>query len=297
MSLTKTLARAVSRGLSSGEPLPNPYPIFAEKKITFRRSSLHMIAGPPGSMKTMFTLNLVDKMGPDVPTLYHSSDSDDFTMAARVLSMRSGIGGEEAEEMVLNTPHLAQDTLREFSHVKWSFHAAPTLDHMWREAEAFREVNGMYPHHTIVDILMDVDYEGAGEQNYWALMAEMKVMARDQQTALTIVHHTSESSKAGCPPPRSAIMGKASQLPVLVLTLWGDGHAGTLDVAVVKNRFGPGDAMAKKFFRMKAEPIYCRVEETEQPDPMDVVFRDGLYVPKEDKIDLFNRGRQDEDDE
>jgi hypothetical protein len=85
-------------------------------------------------------------------------------------------------------------------------------------------------------------------------------------------------------------MGKASQLPVLVLTLWGDGHAGTLDVAVVKNRFGPGDAMAKKFFRMKAEPMFCRIEETEQPEPIDVVFRDGIYVPKEDKIDLFQSG-------
>lgn len=293
----KTLARAVRRGLSAGEPLPSPYPIFAEKKITFRRSSLHMIAGPPGSMKTMFTLNVVDKMGADVPTLYHSSDSDDFTMAARVLSMRSGIGGEDAEDMVLNTPHLAQDTLREFSHVKWSFHAAPTLEHMWREAEAFREVNGTYPHHTIVDILMDVDYEGAGEQNYWALMAEMKVMARDQQTALTIVHHTSESTKAGSPPPRSAIMGKASQLPVLVLTLWGDGHAGTLDVAVVKNRFGPGDAMAKKFFRMKAEPLFCRIEETDQPEPLPMVYRDGLYVPDSEKVNLFQPWGYQEDDE
>lgn len=284
----KTLARAVSRGLSAGEPLPNPYPIFAEKKITFRRSSLHMIAGPPGSMKTMFALNVVDNMGTDVPTLYHSSDSDDFTMAARVLSMRSGIGGEDAEEMVLNTPHLAQDTLREFSHVKWSFHAAPTLEHMWREAEAFREVNGTYPHHTIVDILMDVDYEGAGEQNYWALMAELKVMARDQQSAVTIVHHTSESTKAGTPPPRSAIMGKASQLPVLVLTLWGDGHAGTLDVAVVKNRFGPGDAMAKKFFRMKAEPIYCRISQDDELDlENELLYRDGLWVPEDRKINLF----------
>jgi hypothetical protein len=239
-------------------------------------------------MKTMFALNLVDRMGPVVPTLYHSSDSDDFTMAARVLSMRSGIGGEDAEDMVLNTPHLAQDTLAEFSHVKWSFHAAPTLEHMWREAEAFREVNGTYPHHTIVDILMDVDYEGAGEQNYWALMAELKVMARDQQTALTIVHHTSESAKGGTPPPRSAIMGKASQLPVLVLTLWGDGHAGTIDIAVVKNRFGPGDAMAKKFFRMKAEPMFCRIEETEQPEPLPMIYRDGLYVPEDEKIDLFS---------
>ena len=242
-------------------------------------------------MKTMFILNVVDKMGTDVPTLYHSSDSDDFTMAARVLSMRSGMNGEEAEGMVLNAPHLIKDVLKEFGHVKWSFSAAPTLEHMWMEAEAFKEIHGTYPHHTIVDILMDVDYEGAGEQNYWSLMAELKVMARDQQTALTVVHHTSESTKAGSPPPRSAIMGKASQLPILVLTLWGDGHAGTLDVAVVKNRFGPGDAMAKKFFRMKAEPLLCRIEEAEVSEvEVPVIFNDGPWVPLDEKIDVFGGG-------
>lgn len=279
----KSLHRSVKRGLSAGEPLPSPYPVFDQKKITFRRSSLHLIAGPPGSMKTMATMNIVNSMGPNVPTLYHSSDSDDFTMASRVLAMRSGMSTDEAEKLVLNTPHLAESVLKEFDHVKWSFHAAPTLDHMDREAEAFREVRGTYPHHTIIDILMDVDYEGAGEQNYWSLMAELKVMARDQQTAITIVHHTSESAKGGTPPPRAAIMGKASQLPVLVLTLWGDGHAGTLDVAVVKNRFGPGDAMAKKFFRMKADPSICLIEEASIENE-GFSFRDGYGLPDDMKV-------------
>lgn len=278
----KTLARAVKRGLSAGEPLPSPWPIFTQKKITFRRSSIQMIAGPPGSMKTIAALNIVDAMGVDVPTLYHSSDSDDFTMATRVHSMRTGITTDESELLILTDPDMAQKALKEFSHVKWSFHAAPTLEHMWKEAEAFREVHGIYPHHTIIDILMDVDYEGAGEQNYWALMAELKVLARDQQTSLTIVHHTSESAKSGTPPPRSAIMGKANQLPTCILTLWGDAHAGTLDVAVVKNRFGPQDAMAKKFFRMKADPAVCKIEESDED--VDVLFRDGVTVPENMKI-------------
>lgn len=245
---------------------------------------MQMIAGPPGSMKTVLMLNIVDKMGPDVPTLYHSSDSDDFTMATRVYAMTTGTPTDEAELLIMGDPSLASGALRKFGHVKWSFHAAPTLDHMWREAEAFREVHGTYPHHTVIDILMDVDYEGASEQNYWALMAELKVLARDQQTCLTIVHHTSESAKGGTPPPRSAIMGKANQLPTTILTLWGDAHNETIDVAVVKNRFGPQDAMAKKFFRMKAQPSVCHIEEAEFEE---VLFRDGTSVPDDEKIDLF----------
>lgn len=255
----KTLMRSLGRGLSAGEPLPDPWPQFKQHQITFRRSSMQMIAGPPGSMKTMFTMNMVRAM--NVPTIYHSSDSDDFTVATRALAMEEGISTEEAELIIMTDPAQAQKALRSLNHIKWSFNPAPTLEHMSTEADAFLEVHGTYPHHTVIDIMMDVDFEGAGEQNYWALMAELKVFARKQQTSLTILHHTSESAKAGSPPPRSAIMGKANQLPATILTLWGDGHAGRIDVATVKNRFGAQDPMAKKFFPMKVEPQICKVSE------------------------------------
>lgn len=220
-----------------------------------------MIAGPPGSMKTILALNLVRRMGPGVSTLYHSSDSDDFTMATRTLSMFTGKSTDETELWVQGRRDVAHETLKQLEHVRWSFHSSPTIDHMREEADAYREVHGEYPHHTILDIMMDVDYEGAGEQNYWSLMAELKDMAREHETALTIIHHTSESAKSGQPPPRAAIMGKANQLPTLILTLWGDPHAGRLDVAVVKNRFGPQDATGKTWFSMKAEPGICNIEE------------------------------------
>ncbi len=224
-----------------------------------------MIAGPPGSMKTVLAANIVRRMGPDVPTLYHSSDSDDFTMASRVLAMHNNIQTAEAEQEVMLQTKMAYDSLRSYQHVRWSFMSSPTLDHMWNEAEAYRTMKGTYPHHTVIDIMMDIDYEGAGEQNYWALMAELKDMAREQETAITIVHHTSESAKGGSPPPRSAIMGKANQLPTLIFTLWGDSHRGTLDVATVKNRFGPQDAMGRKYITMRADPATCFIDEIKEP--------------------------------
>ena len=281
----KTLHRTVKRGVSNGEPLPTPWPIFEEKKMTFRRGAISMIAGPPGSMKTVLTLNIVRRMGAEVPTLYHSSDSDDFTMASRSLSMLTGEITDQTELWVMAQKQAAYEELQKMDHIRWSFKSSPTLEHMRREAEAFREIKGEYPHHTIIDIMMDIDYEGAGEQNYWALMAELKDMAREQQTAITVVHHTSESAKGGSPPPRSAIMGKANQLPTLILTLWGDAHAGTLGIATVKNRFGPQDAMGKKYFNMKADPAICLIEEAEDSGP--VLFRDGLTVPDDEKVDVF----------
>lgn len=253
--------------------------------MTIRRGSISMIAGPPGSMKTVMTLNAVKNM--NVPTLYHSSDSDDFTMASRSLSMLTSTPTDETELWVMAQKSLAYETLKDMDFVRWSFKSSPTLEHMWREAEAFRELKGEYPHLTVIDIMMDIDYEGAGEQNYWALMAELKDMAREQETAILVVHHTSESAKAGSPPPRSAIMGKANQLPTLILTLWGDAYAGTLDVATVKNRFGPQDAMAKKYFKMSASPAICLIEEMENPEPPAALFRDGPYTDSEDKVDVW----------
>lgn len=252
-----------------------------------------MIAGPPGSMKTVLALNIVKQMGPKVPTIYHSSDSDDFTMASRSLSMLTGELTDDTEIMVMTQQKEAYEALKSLEHVRWSFKSSPTLEHMWEEAEAFREIKGTYPHHTVIDIMMDIDYEGTGEQNYWALMAELKDMAREQQTAITVVHHTSESAKGGSPPPRSAIMGKANQLPTLILTLWGDSHKGKLDIATVKNRFGPQDAMGKKFFSMKADPARVLIEEapadawSETP----LIFHDGPGVADENKI------RWDDDDD
>lgn len=282
----KTLHRTVKRGVSNGEPLPAPWPIFEQKKMTFRRGSISMIAGPPGSMKTVLMLNIVRQMGASVPTLYHSSDSDDFTMASRTLSMLTGESTDDAELKVMAQQQSAYEALKGFDHIRWSFKSSPTLEHMWQEAEAFREIKGTYPHHTVIDIMMDIDYEGAGEQNYWALMAELKDLAREQQTAVTVVHHTSESAKGGSPPPRSAIMGKANQLPTLILTLWGDSHKGKLDVATVKNRFGPQDAMGRKFISMKADPAVCFIEEADENEfaEVDLVFKDGPWTAANEKI-------------
>lgn len=260
----KTLHRTVKRGVSAGEPLPSPWPVFEENKMHFRRGGIQMIAGPPGSMKTVLTMNIVRRMGAGVPTMYHSSDSDDFTMASRALAMHQNIQTSEAETEVMMQTKAAYEGLKDYQHIRWSFKSSPTLEHMWNEAEAYRTLKGTYPHHTVVDIMMDIDYEGAGEQNYWALMAELKDMAREQETSLTLVHHTSESAKAGSPPPRSAIMGKANQLPTLILTLWGDSRAGTLDVATVKNRFGPQDATGSHYFKMEASPATCFIDEKRQ---------------------------------
>lgn len=234
-----------------------------------------MIAGPPGSMKTMFLLNMVNGMGA-VPTLYLSSDSDDHTMASRVLAMLTGEPSEETEKWLKTNVERASVTLKDFQFVKWCFDPAPSLDRIWNELDAFAEIHGQYPHATIIDILMDVDYEGVSEQNYWRLMAELKIIARETQTALIVAHHTSESVKGEPCPPRSAIMGKANQLPVLIFTLMGDGR--NLHVAVVKNRYGPADVTGRTAYQFTAEGDLCQIDQASVPE-VPIKFRDGPWTP------------------
>lgn len=281
--MTKTLHRTVKRGVSAGEPIPIPWGMFQKYKIEPRRGSITMIAAPPGGMKSTLALNIAHVIG-DVPILYHSSDSDDFTMASRTLAMLTGKTTDETELLVMGQSDLAYGILRDFEHVRWSFRSSPTIEHMKLEAEAYREIKGTYPHLTVLDIMMDVDYPGVPEQNYWALMAELKDMARDQETALLVIHHTSESAKAGSPPPRAAIMGKANQLPALIVTLWGDSRREEMQVAVVKHRFGPQDAMANDVFYMKAQPGIMKISEMDQKIEVPLSFRDGPRVPSEEKI-------------
>lgn len=277
------------RGVSAGEPLPDPWGIFAQHKITFRRGTINMIAGPPGSMKTTLMLNIVRMMGDRVPTLYFSSDSDDFTVASRSLSMLTGETTDQSEFRVMNQEQAAYEKLKEFNHIRWDFTSSPTVEGMIEEAEAYREIFGTYPHHTVIDIAMDVDCPGVAEQNYWTLFALLKDEARRQESCFTVLHHTSESAKGGSPPPSSAIMGKATQSQALVLTLWGDSHRGTIDVAAVKNRFGPQDKMAQNYFTMKANPSIMLIEEAAEGEFKEVplLFHDGPWVPEDKKINLL----------
>jgi hypothetical protein len=232
------------------------------RKALLRKSSMYMIAGQPGAMKTMFALNIVRRL--KVPTMYFSNDSDDMTMTTRALAMTSGASMSETEQWIKSHTDYAQAQLKDWNHVKWSFHSGPSLDHIEREMDAFAEIHGRYPEHTVIDILMNVDYEGAGEQNYWGLMAELHDLSRKWETALGIVHHSSESVKGEPCPPRHAIMGKANQLPTLIMTLAP--RMGFLDIAVVKNRFGESDLTGKDFFSLPIEPWCSRVNESAQKE-------------------------------
>lgn len=274
----RTLTRIAKQGVEgAGEALPAPWPSWAKRQALIRRGGITMAAGPPGSMKTVLLLNCA--MNIKVPTMYFSSDSDEHTMATRLLSRQTGSQGQEVGGWLKSNKDFAARVLKDMDHVKWCFNPSPSIEDLYRNLYAYHEVHGEYPQMVIVDILMDID-DGTGEvsQNYWTTMADLKVLARKTKVALVVAHHTSESAKAGSPPPRAAIQGKANQLPVLILTLWGDSINGTLDIAIVKNRYGPDDATGATTFQMKVDPSLCRLEEGPERPEVVVKFHDGVGV-------------------
>ena len=92
-----------------------------------------------------------------------------------------------------------------------------------------------------------------------AIMKELKYLARDTNSAIVVLHHTSEAVVGSPCQPRSAIQGKVSQLPALICTL---GTIGTsLGVAPVKNRYGRADANGTLTTWLAFNPEYMYVED------------------------------------
>lgn len=225
--------RPSSQNRGGGHRLPMPFKSLAKLGVAIRRSELSMIAGVPGAGKSALALNLALKMG--VPTLYVAADTSEWTMRIRTLACLHGIPQAVVEERLLKGEEL------DFSgadHIAWCFDAEPTVSSIRVELEAFAEVHGVYPELIIVDNLIDIA-QGSGDewQMLRATMKELKVLARETDSAVVVLHHISEDNKIQftLAPPRWAIQGKVNQLPALILTL-GALVTGSIGVGIVKNR-------------------------------------------------------------
>ncbi len=128
----------------------------------------------------------------------------------------------------------------------------PSTEDIVHAITAFTDVFGEPPELVVVDNLMNMVHEETG--NEWQGMRQtvksLHYLARRTKACVWILHHTSEQSDSWIrrAPPRSAIQGKLSQLPEVILTMAND--QGVLWVGVVKNRHGPSDPLAEEPLRM-----------------------------------------------
>jgi replicative DNA helicase len=256
LSLAKTLRQEGNRG----EALPEVFTSFTANGIKFRRGSLCMIAGVPGSYKTQVTLALADAW--KVPTLYFSNDSDETTMASRLIARRMRIPTERIEERMHQQPQWASTMLTDTDHIKWNFNPNPTLPEVEEELDAFNEVFGLPPVLVVVDVLMKMNYTEDNEHSTALRIVDyLAGIARDYSACVILVHHASEAVQGNPVPPRAAILQKVSQLPALILNVAPEPWTKNICICAVKNRHGKQDPSGKEYFSLKTDPSQCWFED------------------------------------
>jgi len=144
------------------------------------------------------------------------------------------------EDAMVDNPEWATKMLEDnVSHIKWNFDASPTLRDLDEELEVYLETQGCYPELVVIDNAVDVSFSDGDEfSSLRTLMKEVKQWARETNAAILVLHHTSESAQGQPCPPRSALHGKISQTPSLVVTISSD-LQGLMAACAVKNRYGP----------------------------------------------------------
>lgn len=252
------LARLVGRGLTIGEPLPDVFSSLDNYGIKFYRGGVTLIGGTPGSMKTMFIGELIDRM--KVPTLYVSNDSNEATIASRFIARRVGQDSKVVRERIYEDPEWAAEQIVDMDWVRWNFSPSPTLEEIEEEVMAFEELWGEFPHLVVVDILMKVDYVEDGGGTDESIVRYLDKLARETNSCIIIACHTSENVKGEPCQPLSAFLNKIGKIPIMALTTARQDDLFFL--APVKVRDGVGDATGETYLTFIVDPPTATMEET-----------------------------------
>lgn len=224
-----------------------------------------MVAGPPGAGKSVFALVASLRLAAKgTPVLYISADSNEATMAARAAACVTGHPVDTVAKTI-EVGLWAEEYGGRLAQLPIRFEyddTDPSINDIANGLTAFLEVWGEAPHLIVLDNLMNMSSDDSNEwQGMRNAVKQLHYIARKSKACVLVLHHTSEqdSSYVESAPPRSAIQGKVSQLPALILTVAN--REGELFVGVVKNRHGPADVAAKQPVRMIADFATCRIHD------------------------------------
>lgn len=245
-----------SRAGRLGQPLDTPFPIFDVEGVKFRYGGTSMIAGMPGSFKSILALNMMIRwadMGHD--SLYLSADSDEYTVARRCAGIMTGVESYKVEtDFEVGAIGKYLPSLRSLDDkVLWEYRALE-MEQIYDRLHAYADgPAGGYPDVVFLDNLINF----APSTDDWGFMRDMTnqldALARETKSHVCVLHHASENAGSMYdhatgkfrprtsidPVPRSAIQGKITQIPRLVLTTAANSNADpNLMVACVKNTNG-----------------------------------------------------------
>lgn len=263
--LTLTQSAAV-RG-SAGDPLPE---VWKTLHARFLRGQLVLIAAGPGTGKSAFVLNYTLRSG--VSALYFSADSDAFVQTTRSLAILGNMTMSEAANTVLSGNFEKVNEIVKDSPVRFSYDPSPTLEHIERQVMAYEELYGDFPELIVVDNALDVNVDGAEQDQSLSLdnlMAWLHDVARTTEACVVVLHHvTGAFNDADVPIPLSGVKGQIGRVPELILTIHKGspdyGQADTVKVSTVKNRGQKADPSGQTFAELSFNGDRMLIEDIDQ---------------------------------
>lgn len=225
---------------SIGQPLSDPFFTFGANSVQFRRSATSMIAGRPGSFKSVLALNMLVHWAKEgIGALYLSADSDEFTVVKRLSGILTATNLDTVESSLMaggDARARYERALRQLDGTEFEYKqldmAAIAL-----HVKSYEEVYGAYPTILFIDNLINmVDYP-----DDWggmlAMCRDLDKLARKLRIHVCILHHAKLGPGDNSQPPADwEIQGKLTQIPRLVLTTAATGTQ--LKIACVKNTNG-----------------------------------------------------------
>ena len=213
--------------------------------VKFRQGQMSMIAASPGAGKSVMATNIAVRC--NVPVLFFSADSDEYTVRQRVLAILTG-QTLEAVESGLKDPqwfeYFGQQILAA-DHIDWDFTADIDADYITKRLKAYCELREDWPKLIVVDNLgnsvVDMDNEYSELRS---MMRELKATAGITQAHVMVLHHVKgfhelENNRA-TPISTGSLQYNLGKIPEIVLGLNRPTDS-EVNLSVPKNRGGKSD--------------------------------------------------------
>ncbi|MGW5735763.1 MULTISPECIES: AAA family ATPase [Streptomyces] len=224
-------------------PLPPVWETFKDNGVRFRRGEFTLISAAPGVGKSALALYYAIKSG--LKVMYFSADSGSRIQRARAAAIVSGEPLSKWLDLIErgDTADMDRMLTEACPNVFFDYDAGPDLAYVEDTVKAFALVHGAWPDIVVIDNVSNLyagDAEGfAGLEDACAYINEL---ARQIDGLVLGLHHVVGEFESGDkPPPLSALRGKISKLPSLILNLFKEDED-SMGVAVVKNRSGRANA-------------------------------------------------------
>lgn len=254
-----------------GKALPDPFPVFGHAEARFRKGAVSMIAGTPGSFKSVLALNmLVLWARKGIRGLYFCADSDEFTVTKRLAGIITGenlnlvegrlIGSDRARWLKRYSQVIQgefEDPETGTSRVQFEYEQMRGAEAIATHLKSWEQVYGGYPDVVFIDNLTDFVSSPLAFDEMHELLGALDGISKEVKAHVCVLHHArlqnggkndDDDRPKGSPPPDWQIAGRMTQKPRMAITIAATGL--TVQMAVVKNSLGPQDRDAQTVYRL-----------------------------------------------